>query len=283
MTLRRPRRAVALLNALIACVIRFWMARLHGPMTLERRAQWLQQASRGVLASLGAKWNAEGDLPERGLVVANHLSYLDIVAFSAAMPCIFVAKAEVASWPFFGSAARSGGTLFLDRASLSSAHQVATKIGECLQMALPVLRPTDEDLSVGTPVLIFPEGTSTDGSRVKRFHSRLIDPATKIAAPVTAAAIRYCFEAEPDGILSERDVCWYGDEKFLPHLWKVLGLRRFSANIHFGRPRIYADRRSAAEETHAEVEAMRESAPPSLSRLEHPVPSDSGAWQCSGQ
>src|SRR5579871_4350793 len=100
--LRRLRRAVALAVALAACILRYWLAHLRGPMTLERRALWLQQAARGVLASLGIGYEVEGNSPACGLVVANHLSYLDIVALSAAMPCFFVAKAEVDRWPFFG-------------------------------------------------------------------------------------------------------------------------------------------------------------------------------------
>ena len=243
MTLRRLRRAVAMAFALVICMVRYWIAHLRGPMTLERRAMWLQQASRGVLASLGIRYNVEGEPPADGLVVANHLGYLDIVVFSAVMPCFFVAKAEVGRWPFFGRAARSGGTLFLDRASLSSANCVAEKIAERLR--LPV------------PVLLFPEGTSTDGSRVQRFHSRLMEPATKNASPITAAAIRYHADAGPDGAIPERQICWFGTDGFLPHLWNVLGLPRISADIHFGRPKIYSDRRCAAEQTHAEIEGMR--------------------------
>ena len=112
------------------------------------------------------------------------------------MPCFFVAKMEVDGWPYFGKAARTGGTIFLDRSSLASAMSVADQISERLN--LPV------------PVLLFPEGTSTDGSQVLRFHSRLIDPATSAGAPITAAAIRYVV----DGDMEERELCWYGDESF---------------------------------------------------------------------
>jgi lyso-ornithine lipid O-acyltransferase len=108
-------------------------------------------------------------------------------------------------------------------------------------------------LSIPVPVLLFPEGTSTDGSQVIRFHSRLIDPATAIGAPITTAAIRYAIE----GGVDERELCWYGDEKFVTHLWKVLGTAGFSAQLRFGETRVYTDRRVAADETRAEIEAMR--------------------------
>ncbi len=209
-------------------------------MTLERRALWLQGSARGILKCLGIGLRVEGEPPACGLVVANHLSYLDIVIISAVMPCFFVAKMEIDGWPYFGKAARSGGTIFVDRSSLASAISVAEQIGERLQLPIPVL--------------LFPEGTSTDGTKMLRFHSRLIDPATKAGAPVTAAAIRY----EIEGGMEERELCWFGDERFITHLWKVLGVAGFSAQLKFGEPRIYSDRRVAADTTYSEIVAMRE-------------------------
>lgn len=201
---------------------------------------WLQGSARAILKVLDIGIQVEGQPPICGLVVSNHLSYLDIILISAAMPCFFVAKMEIGSWPFFGRAARSGGTIFLDRSSLASANAVAEQMVERLKLPIPVL--------------LFPEGTSTDGTQVLRFHSRLIDPATAIGAPITAAAIRYVI----DGGVAERELCWYGDVGFTAHLWKVLGVKGFAARLHFGQPRIYSDRRVAADETHAEITAWRE-------------------------
>jgi len=240
MMLRRVRRAVALVFALALCILRYWLKRIRGPLTLEQRAVWLQQAACIILKSVGIEYQVEGQPPACGLVVSNHLSYLDIVIISAAMPCFFVAKIEIGGWPFFGKAARTGGTIFLDRSSLASAMTVAEQMTERLR--LPV------------PVLLFPEGTSTDGAQVLRFHSRLIDPATTAGAPITAAALRY----EIDGGVEERELCWYGDESFTTHLWKVLGVAGFSAQLRFFEPQIYPDRRTAADQTHAEITAWRE-------------------------
>ena len=240
MILRRIRRAVALGFVCVFVILRYWMARLRGPMTLERRALWLQESARMALGCLDIETQVEGEPPSCGMVVANHLSYLDIVIISAVMPCFFVAKIEVDRWPFFGRAARMGGTIFLDRTSPASAISAAEQIAERLR--LPV------------PVLLFPEGTSTDGSQVLRFHSRLIDPATIAGAPITAAAFRYVI----DGGVEERELCWYGDEKFITHVWKVLGVAGFSAQLWFGEPQIYSDRREAADRTHAEITAWRE-------------------------
>jgi 1-acyl-sn-glycerol-3-phosphate acyltransferase len=242
MSRRRFRRAVALGFEIIICIVRFWLMRLSGPLTLERRARWVQASACRMLACLDIEYTVEGKPPARGLVVSNHLSYLDILVLSAAMPCFFVAKIEIGGWPFFGRAARCGGTIFVDRSSHASAQSVAKQMTERLKLSIPV------------PVLLFPEGTSTDGSKVIRFHSRLIDPATSLGVPITTAAVRYVIH---DGT-EERELCWYGDETFGNHLWKVLGVGGFEAEVRFGEPRIYTDRRAAADETRAEIAAMRE-------------------------
>jgi len=214
--------------------------RLLGPDTLERRAQWNHSCALMVMAALGIRLKITGKPPDRGLLVSNHLSYLEVLIFGAALPCYLVSKAEIATWPFFGPLARAGGTLFVDRGSRASAEAVTEEIAERLKDTVPVL--------------FFPEGTSTDGSRLLRFHSRLYTPAVDAGIPVTAAAVRYV----PEDGSPERDLCWFGDEEFLPHIWKVLGGPDFTAQLHFGEPRIYTNRRGAANETYAEIQAMRE-------------------------
>lgn len=242
MSLRRLRRAVVLGFELILCMIRFWLLHLRGPVTVEQRGRWGHETARRLLASLNIAYRVVGAPPTHGLVVSNHLSYLDVPLLAAATPCFFVAKIEIGRWPFFGMAARACGTIFLDRSSMASARSVAELITERLQLPLSV------------PVLLFPEGTSTDGSQVLKFHSRLIDPAISLGAPITTATIRYTVA---DGT-PEREVCWFGDETFVSHIWKVLGVGGFEAELHFGEPRIYTDRRKAAVETHDQIAAVRE-------------------------
>jgi 1-acyl-sn-glycerol-3-phosphate acyltransferase len=224
-------------------MVRFGLLRLHGPVSLERRALWAQEASRGVLKSLGIRSHVTGQPPTHGLVVSNHLSYLDILILSSAMPCFFVAKAEIAGWPFFGHAARACGTLFINRGSLASALSVSEQIADRLKLEVPVL--------------FFPEGTTSDGSSLLRFHSRFFEPAILAGAPVTTAALRYVIE---DGT-PERELCWFGDALFLPHILKALGTPGFSARVRFGQPQVYTDRRMAADQTYAEIAAMRRQLP----------------------
>ena len=239
MNWRFVRRAVALVMVLGAAMARYWLIRLRGATGLERRALWLSDTCQRVLRSMGIRVEVEGAVPEHGLVVANHLSHLDIVILSAAMPCFFVAKREVGDWFYFGAAARAAATLFIDRTRRASAEQVAAEISERLKLRVPVL--------------LFPEGTSTDGTMLK-FHSSLFEPAVREGAPVTACAIKYVLE---DGT-PERELCWFGDEALAPHLVRTLKVAGFHAQLRFGEARVYASRRVAAAETSGEIAGMRE-------------------------
>jgi 1-acyl-sn-glycerol-3-phosphate acyltransferase len=230
---------VALVSLLLFCFARSLFMRLRGPYTLERRAQWLHESGVLVMKRLGIGLKVTGTPPASGLLVSNHLSYLDIMIFGTAVPCYLVSKIQIGRWPFFGTLARAGGTIFVDRSSRSSAESVTEQIAERLKGPIPVL--------------FFPEGTSTDGTELLRFHSRFYTPAVDAGVPVTSAAVRYV----PENGAPERDLCWFGDAAFLSHTWKVLGGPNFSAEVHFGEPRIYTNRRTAADETYAEIDAMR--------------------------
>jgi 1-acyl-sn-glycerol-3-phosphate acyltransferase len=220
-------------------MVQLGLVRLSGSLTPWQRALWLQAACRGVLSSLGIRYNVHGAPPAHGLVVSNHLSYLDILIYSAVMPCAFVSKIEVNTWPYFGVAARAGGTIFIDRTSRASAAAVAAEMSQRLTGPIPLL--------------LFPEGTSTDGSQVLPFYTSLFQPAVTRRALVTPASVRYVIR---NGI-PESALCWFGDAPFVSHLWKALGTPGFSAEVSFGAPRFYSDRRTAALQTHEDVAAMR--------------------------
>jgi len=243
-SLRGCLRAVAMAWALTLCMVELILAQLAAWRSGEgftplRRARWLQTACRQVTRSLGIRFRVTGTPPMNGLLVSNHLSYLDILIYSAALPCVFVSKAEVNKWPYFGFAARQGGTIFIDRTRRVSAQEVAQEMAR--RLADPV------------PILVFPEGTSSDGAQVVRFHSSLFEPAAATGAVVTPAAVRY----ESAGGAPESDLCWFGDESFMSHLWRTLGGPGFTAELIFGQPRVYANRREAALETYEEVAQMR--------------------------
>jgi 1-acyl-sn-glycerol-3-phosphate acyltransferase len=238
-------RGILLLLSLTIGFARFCGVRLIALLrgrrvTTMQQAEWMQYCGRLVLAAMGIGSRVEGRIPTGAtLIVANHLSYLDIVIASAAVPSAFVAKSEIASWPAFGTLARLGGTIFVNRISRVSAWEVADRMAE--------------RLAEGVPVLLFPEGTSTDGSEVTRFHSTLFAAAVEGGLPVTPAAIFY----EPSGELRESDLCWFGNDSFFPHLLRVLGITGFTAVVRFGEPERFPDRQTAAWRSHDAVERLR--------------------------
>lgn len=225
-----------------------------GPLTPRQRAEWLHRAGDLIVRRLRIRFEIAGTPPARGLVVSNHLSYLDILLYAAAMPCVFVSKIEVRNWPFFGLAAVCGGTVFLDRTSSASTAAAG--------------RQMERLLAADIPVLLFAEGTSTDGSLVLPFHSSLFEPAIRAQAPVTAAAIQYLDGAD----YTEKDVCYYGDIVFAPHLLQTLGFRQLAGRVAFSsRSAHYPGRKAAAAAARSEVVSLREQ----WKSAQHPVTASS--------
>jgi 1-acyl-sn-glycerol-3-phosphate acyltransferase len=185
------------------------------------RAVWLHRWSRVLLRRWDVSIESRGTMPTSGLVVSNHLSYLDVLVFSARGPCIFVSKAEVKGWPLFGILARMAGTIFVDRKRARSAPQSNGEIEAVLREKIAVV--------------LFPEGTSSDGSTVIPFRSPLFEAALQIDEPITPASIRY----EADGGCVARDVCYWADMTFGPHLLRLLSLKSVAAFVRFGQ-RIHA-------------------------------------------
>ena len=204
------------------------------------RATWLHRCCQRALRILCIHVHVRGPLPQGGLIVVNHLSYLDIIALSAALPCVFVSKMEVAGWPLFGAFAKRSGTLFLDRGRRGA----VSGVGEQMRAVL----------ATGLPLVFFPEGTSTAGETVLPFKTSLFEPVTTLACPVIAAAIRY---ATDEGSVRD-EIHWWGTMTLAPHLLKIFAKRRIDMTIRFGEPRVRGgDRKMIARELHAEVSALR--------------------------
>lgn len=238
---RAALRLLILCWTLLEISARFELLRLRrgSRMSLRDRAEWLHRSCRVVLRRAGIQVEYRGPRPSRGLICSNHLSYLDIAVYAAAAPCVFVSKREVKSWPAFGFFARAGGTIFLDRQSRTSADIAAVEMTEAME--------------TGVPVLLFPEGTSTDGSEVLRFHPTLLAPAIQKGLEIAAAAIAYRVRGG-----EERDVCYYGDISFVGQLPRTLGRSGLSAAVEFyPEPLVYPERKAAALDLHDKVEAMR--------------------------
>lgn len=204
------------------------------------RAVWLHHWCQFARRVLGLRLTTLRIMPEVGLLVCNHLSYLDIIALSSLRPCVFVAKRDVRGWPLFGWLARAAGTIFVERNSRAATLDEVAQITSAIR--------------AGLLVVLFPEGTSSDGKTVLPFKSPLLQAAVQAECPVAAAAIDY--EVAEGSVADE--ICYWSDMTLVPHLLNLFGKRVIEARICFSRARIRgADRKTLARELRAEVAALR--------------------------
>jgi 1-acyl-sn-glycerol-3-phosphate acyltransferase len=214
------------------------------PATRPQRAEWLHRFCGRALREMGLATNVVGSFPERGVVVSNHLGYLDIVAFAAAHRCVFVSKAEVAHLPLLGWMTTSAGTVYVERGRGGS----ALRAKDGMQAAA----------DAGVPIVFFPEGTTTDGSTVLKFHSGLLAQAIQAGQPVTAARVRYRLtQANGPGTTIHSHVSYWDDTPLFKHIFRLLAVRgievelRIAASpIAFSAPN---NRKLAAEQARAAV------------------------------
>ena len=162
------------------------------------------------------------------LLLANHTSWLDIVLFSAATPLSFVAKAEIARWPFFGTLARLQRTVFVARERRAQTGAVAEEIGA--------------RLVAGDCLMLFPEGTSYDGNRVGPFKSALLGAADArradgrhVTVQPVSAAYTGC-HGMPMGREMRPFFAWFGDMEMVPHLWEALKAGPLDVTVEFHPP-----------------------------------------------
>lgn len=218
------------------------------PATREARADWLHRFCAAALKGLEIEVDVVGGFPERGAVVSNHLSYVDIVVFAAVRPCVFVSKAEIASVPVLGWMTTMSGTVYVARGHGGSAMRAR----KGMQAAV----------DAGLPVVFFPEGTTSNGSGLLKFHSGLLAQVLESGAPITAAHVQYSLTKENGaGVSVANDVCWWGDAKMLPHIFKLLGLRGMRAEVRFAEhPIAFSEnvthRKQAAIEARAAVASL---------------------------
>lgn len=224
----------------LGCLTDFGIQAVLGRWNTETRARVLQRWSARLLSGIGVTIDVTGSVPEPGLIVSNHLSYLDILVFSAVANCIFVSKREVKSWPGIGWISSFSGTIYIDRARRAETHAVQSEMQQAL--------------SNGMRLVLFPEGTSSDGSRVMHFHSSLFQAALEVGARITAAAIAYSI---PDGDAG-REACYWGDMTLLPHLLNLLTKESVQASLKFSQNHLqFSDRKEAARTMRGEVERLR--------------------------
>jgi len=211
-----------------------------GSLPLRERTLWLQRSCRRLLRVLSLQVDASGPRPHAGLLVSNHLSYTDILVLASLMPTVFVAKNEVRHWPVFGWYGRLAGTLFVRRTRRSDVARLAAQMNDVLEG--------------GHLLILFPEGTSSNGRQVLPFKSSLLEPVDRGKHPVFAGCLEYEL---PDGAV-ESDVCYWGDMTFFPHLLKLMTRRRIHALVRFAEIRQPAGgRKELARQLHQEVTRLK--------------------------
>ena len=210
---------------------RLWRALLHAiggwfTITLlfprwpqQRREATVQAWSQRMLQILGIPLQVEGEPPARGpvLLVANHISWLDILVMHAARHCRFVSKSDVRHWPLIGTLATGGGTLYIER--------------EKRRDAMRVVHHMRESLAAGEVVAVFPEGTTGDGRQLLPFHGNLIQAAISADVPVQPVGLRFV-----DATTGENSAgpLYLGDDTLLASLWRTLAGPPFVAHLRFG-------------------------------------------------
>lgn len=213
--------------------------RRGGRLPQSERSRWLQWCSRRTLRVFSIGFESHGTRPQAGLLVCNHLSYLDILVLVALIPAVFVSKAEVKHWPVFGWFARLSGTLFVDRTRRRDVTRMNTEIQRAL---------TDSNI-----VVLFPEGTSWNGREILPFKSSLLEPIVGSSHPLSVGRIGYALD---DGSVEE-DICYWRDMTFFPHFVNLMTKRQIRARVGFAPiPHPASDRKELARQLHAEVSRL---------------------------
>ena len=184
-----------------------------------KRRRILKTWSRQLLDILNIGIRTEGQWPVRGeggyLVVANHVSWLDIFVLNTIYPSRFIAKTEVRNWPLIGWLCKRSNTIFIERAMRQDAASVNLRVSTLLKQ--------------GICVGLFPEGTTTDGKQVGHFHSALIQPAIDAGAMLCPIALRYQDEAGKQSSTA----AFTGDMTLSQSIWRILRSPRFDALLVF--------------------------------------------------
>jgi len=195
------------------------------------RAAWLQRAARRHIKIYSCDYRSIGPVPKSGLLVSNHLSYLDILVIASITPAVFVPKSEIRRWPIIGWLTTIAGTVYIVR-------ERRTHVGA-------VNKEIESALADGVLVVVFPEGTSTNGTEVLPFRSPLLEPVTHGNHPIATGHLTY----ELEGGNWHNEVCYWGDHTFFPHAVNLLSKHHVHATMRFGTfQRTTDDRKELAQQ-----------------------------------
>jgi 1-acyl-sn-glycerol-3-phosphate acyltransferase len=172
------------------------------------------------------------------LLLANHISWLDVLAINAVHPARFVSKAEVRHWPLLGFMIARGGTLFIERERKRDALRVVHQVAAALR--------------AGATVAVFPEGTTGDGPTLLRFHANLMQAAIATGTPVQPVALRFCDASSAFSAAA----AYVGEMSLMQSVWQVACAEALEAHVTL-LPALadrHADRRALAEVVRGQIQ-----------------------------
>lgn len=209
-----------MLRALRLVVHLAWGLVLAARLALDRRLApepLAQRWHRGLLGILRLRLRVEGlPLREAHLTVANHVSWLDIPVLGAIEATRFVGKAEIRDWPVAGRLASAAGTFYLRRGNARSE---------------PLVERLAAHLRARGRAVVFPEGTTTDGTEVRAFHPRLLQAAIDAQCPVQPVTLQYALSDAGDSVAP-----FIGDDSLVAHLARLLRCRELQVRVAYGPP-----------------------------------------------
>ena len=222
-----------------------WVVALRFPtLSPDQQHARVQVWSQQLLALAGVHLRVVGQPPLTGpvMLVANHISWLDIPVMHAARHCRFVSKSDVKGWPLICTLATAAGTLYIERSSRRD--------------ALRMVRSMQEALERGEVLAVFPEGTTGDGRAMLPFHANLIQAAVAAQSPVQPVGLRFADRATGATSFAPS---YIGDETLVGSIWRTLCAPPIEAVVQYGPAELPAgrDRRAWAEHLHTTVDQLR--------------------------
>ena len=236
------RAAYRLARALLHLLRGYWIIKTQfAKISQKQRADHVQQWSAQLITVLGIQLRVVGTPIQSGLLVANHISWLDNVAIHAAHFCRFVAKSDIKGWPLIGYLTDQSGMLFVERTSRKDSHRVVQIVAE--------------QLRAGDCVAVFPEGTTGEGRELLPFHANMIQSAIDAKAEVQPIAIQFTDTASGEQSFAP---CFVGEDTLFQSVWRTLNAKSITVTLQFGAAQTTdsRDRRTWANDLRTSIHTM---------------------------
>jgi 1-acyl-sn-glycerol-3-phosphate acyltransferase len=235
-----------LLRGLWHVLVGMWTIYVRFPqLSTEQREARVQVWALQLLALWGIHLRVLGQPVLKGpaLIVANHISWLDISVIHAARHCRFVSKSDIRAWPLVGTLATGAGTLYIERTSRKD--------------ALRMVKDMADAMKEGDVIAVFPEGTTSDGRDLLPFHANLIQSAIEAQAPVQPMSLKFVDARTGEPSFAP---CYIGDDTLIGSMWRTLSAPPIVAVVHFGKPQHAngRDRRAWAQDLRQTIIRLRD-------------------------